>query len=625
MDSQYIIRAELKGIAAVVSDFERVRASALRASKAMREGALSEARARRESIKSTEKARREDMRVADKEIRESQRRTSQAMKESERAIRDSYRLQQQMRRQDAADHQRYISQLRKQQSELEDKKGKSQRQVVVGAIGLGLTATGVRTAANFEAAMTELRLAIASTKGGAVDMQLLNSQMFDLERLAVKLGNTLPGTTEDFGRLFISLKQGGMATKDILGGAGEAIANLAVLTHSDPAVLGKQFAQIGQMFKLKPEEYKDAVEQFHSLYRMGVDPAELIESAKFFAPRAGAPLGMLGIEGMTNAGMILGALNRSGLGGGIGGRDVSTMMTHLTMSTKPQQKMLAELRSKGINLEFFDKKGNFAGLDNMVMQLEKLKKLSPEDQIRTTKELFTEAGATAAGNLILMGVEGMKKYREESEGVIRTQAAIVELQKNFAEKWEAMVGTGTNVVVRVFTPLMDTLKPLVDGANDLLAALEGIAKTHPGLAQLLTQMLGIGSAVLVAKGAVSGLIASYRIWQITNRIATGEAVLGFQQVGAAATTTGARVQTAGVSAGSRFVGGLKQGLLIGGALYLIEETIVAGVRNAEARAAAKEAGEKLGELLREGVRIRFSGMAEDVKKEMLRAQAPVEA
>lgn len=242
MDSRYEIHASFKGIALVVSDFKRIWDEALRTSRAMREGVQAEQRARREATRSTEREDRARLQAARQREREASREALQAVRQAEQAQRNMIRARERLYREDLQAHQRYISQLRKQQSELEDKKSKSGRQVVMGAIGLGLTATGVRTAANFEAAMTELRLSIARAKDGAVDLELLNSQMSDLETLAVKLGNRLPGTTEDFVKLFISLKQGGMATKDILGGAGEAIANLAVLTHSDPAVLGKQFA-----------------------------------------------------------------------------------------------------------------------------------------------------------------------------------------------------------------------------------------------------------------------------------------------------------------------------------------------------------------------------------------------
>ncbi len=526
--SKYEIIAQFKGSAAILAQFRHIQAEARRTSRTMIEGSRAEQRA----------------------ATEARRREAQATREADRAVREAHRAQQRMfrererlRREDLAAQRRYLHSIEKERNDIEKKRRENLGRAGVGIAGLGVTAGGIKVAADFESSMTELRLAIARAKDGAVDMGMLNAQMADLEKLAVKLGNTLPGTTGDFVNLFVALKQGGMATEDILGGAGEAIAELAVLTHSEPAALGKQFAQMGQMFKLKPEEYGAAVEQFHALYRMGVDPTELIESSKFFAPRAGAPLGMTGIEGMTQAGTLLGLLNRSGLGGGIGGRDVSTMMQHMTMSTKAQQKMMAELKGKGIDLQFFDKKGKFMGLENMVIQLEKLKKLSPEDQLDATKALFTETGATAAGNLIQVGVEGLRKYVEEQGQIISRQEAINRLQQDFNQQWEALKGTGVNVLVRLFTPAMTALKPLLTATNELLGYLEGLAKTNPGLARFLTTFVGLGSVAMIAKGGIGALTASTQIWRMTAKLAALE--------NATLATTTATVGTAATVAGNK--------------------------------------------------------------------------
>ncbi|MEW6209814.1 MAG: hypothetical protein AB1631_15730, partial [Acidobacteriota bacterium] len=202
-----------------------------------------------------------------------------------------------------------------------------------------------------------------------------------------------------------------------------------------------------------------------------------------------------------------------------------------------------ELKGKGIDLEFFDEKGKFMGLDNLVMQLEKLKKLSPEDRLRATGKLFTEEGATAASNIIELGVEGMRKYADEAKSVVDTQYAINKLQKDFAQRWEAMKGTGVNVLVRLFTPAMVALKPVVEGTNKLLGYLEGLAKTHPDLARFLTTFIGLGSVALIAKGGIGTLTASTQIWRLTAKLAALE--------NATLATTTATVGTAATAAGQK--------------------------------------------------------------------------
>src|SRR5260370_7678919 len=91
--------------------------------------------------------------------------------------------------------------------------------------------------------------------------------MARFQTLGIKLGNTLPGSTQDFVEMFTVLKQGGMQTERILGGAAQAVANLAVVTHQNPAELGKEFAQLGEMFQLNTQkEWNQAPSVFAPVY-----------------------------------------------------------------------------------------------------------------------------------------------------------------------------------------------------------------------------------------------------------------------------------------------------------------------------------------------------------------------
>jgi TP901 family phage tail tape measure protein len=259
--------------------------------------------------------------------------------------------------------------------------------VGTGAVGIGtlaLVKKGVGTAGDFEASMADLRLSIQELgKDGHINLTQLSADMNRFEQLGMKLGNRLPGTTQDFIEMFSTLKQGGLSTKTILDGTGEAVANLAVITGNVPKEIAQPFAQYAQQFQLTGEEAKKLSDTLARLkFATGLDPAELIEGSKFFQLRAGAPLGLTGLQGAEQGGRMLAVLRSFGLEGGIGGRELGGFVGHLGFKSKEQQKALAELRGKGINLEFFDKKGKFQGFENMFAQMEKLRKLSSEDFLK---------------------------------------------------------------------------------------------------------------------------------------------------------------------------------------------------------------------------------------------------
>ena len=588
MQKTYNIVGSFKGTEQIARGFQRVRSESERTTRSIVEGARTESKAVRESAREQARARREVLQG----------------------------------------HQLQLRQMRQQQRELQQERQRALTMIGVGTAGLAGTAGGIKVAADFEASMTELRLSIQEVgRGGATDLAKLNEQMARLEQLAVKLGNRLPGTTKDFVDLFISMKEGGIATETILGGAGDAVANLAVLTKSDPKVLGKQFAQVGMAYNLKPEEYLQATETFHKLYRKGVTPEELIEGSKFFAPRAGVPLGLTGIKGLTASGELLGALRRRGLEGGVGGRELSMMMTRMTFSTKPQQEKLAELKKKGIDLQFFNKQGEFAGTENMVAQLEKLKKLSPKDKLEALHKLFTAESSAPASQLIDLGVEGLRQYRAELEAVVPTQQAVNQLQKDFGQKWEAMMGTGQNVVVRLFTPMMDSLKPIVDTTNQVLASLEGWSKENPEIAKFATTLIGLGSTTLIVVGGFKAATTTLGLWRLATRLATAENAMlrtSMAATGAQAGVTSRQLQTTGAGWGARLGSSIGKGLLLAGAVYGLELWLEGAANSAAAKEEARAAGESLGEILRQGAKQRIAFMTDDVRREMQRAQSLTE-
>lgn len=393
----------------------------------------------------------------------------------------------------------------------------------IGVAGLMALKSGVTAAAEFESAMTDLKMSIGTTtKDGTVDLAKMNDQVNRLGTLAIRLGNTLPGSTQDFLELFTTLRQGGMATEDILNGAGEKAAKLALVSHLVPKELGPEFAQLSKMFSLKPEEYSRAADIVSKMQSVGLMPAELIQGAKFAQLRGGLPLGMEGIGGMQTIMNLLGTLKVRGLGGGIGGREMANVLMEL-VPNKGQKKVDAELLKKfGIKLEFFDKKGQFSGEENLVKQLEKLNVLTPYQRDDLLKRRFSAVGVGPASALMKSGAAGFKEFREQVESALGVEQKAALLTEDWNSKLMNVEGTMKNVVATTFTPLLDTLKPVLDATNSLLAEFQEFSKAHPEIAKDVTEFVALGSILLVVVGGFKAMRAAYGLWKIASAIGSGE-------------------------------------------------------------------------------------------------------
>ncbi len=108
------------------------------------------------------------------------------------------------------------------------------------AVGMMYTARGIADTtrnvlsapvaayAQSETASADLRAAMMDNTGK------VSAQYKDIDNLATRLGDRLPGTTADFKNLMTMLIRQGMSAQTVLGGTGEAAALLAVQLKKAP-------------------------------------------------------------------------------------------------------------------------------------------------------------------------------------------------------------------------------------------------------------------------------------------------------------------------------------------------------------------------------------------------------
>ena len=414
-----------------------------------------------------------------------------------------------------------------------------------GIAGLALFSKGVQVAADFQASMTDLRATLAQVdKDGKVNLESLGKDMLKAEAIATKLGNALPGSTEDFIKMMQVLKQNGLETETILKGAAEAVGNLAVANNALPKDVAKDFAQFGQLFKLKPEEYIKAADTFSRLFTSsGIGSSELIEGLKYFQGRSGNALGIQGLEDAEKTVRVMGLLRKQGLEGSLAGTAFNNLFSGYISAGKKDDNPLERLKKKeGIDLKFFDKKGNFAGIDNLFKQLEPLQKLTEEKRVNYLKEIFGEEGMSAATAILKAGAEGWRQYNVEQDKVISLQEKNAQKAKDFNNQMEALTGSVKNLVVTGFEPLLPKLTQGVEYTNKFVGSVQQFAKANPIFTATTTSLLGVGSAALVAYGGFKFARNGLELYRnVSNLTKNTELIAGLTQSRNAASNLGSTI------------------------------------------------------------------------------------
>jgi TP901 family phage tail tape measure protein len=387
----------------------------------------------------------------------------------------------------------------------------------VGVASLTMLKKGIDVAAEYETSLLDLKSAYQEVAGaGNMSAEAQAAQLNQLENLAVRLGNNLQGSTSDYIGILSSLRKAGVDTQTVLGGAGEAASYLAnvsgALTRGGANDLAKQLGQYGQLYKLKPDEFKKSVDLFSALKdRFDIDSADLIESAKYFQNTASS-LKLTGFGGAEETSKFFALIKRQGA---IEGSQAGTSATSFFQQFIANAEQRAKIKKKtGFDIQLFDTKGNFLGLENAFKEMEKFRKFSSEKRLSMLNELFGEQGGKVAGVMVDAGAEGWRNVTTEAGKAVPVQEKINAQMETFNAKMEALKGTLTNIAAVGFTPLMNETKPLIDAGNNIAGLAQELAQSNPEVAGLITNIAGLGGAAVTLSSGLKIGAQSWRMWQI---------------------------------------------------------------------------------------------------------------
>ena len=387
--------------------------------------------------------------------------------------------------------------LRAMQRQIEAVQRTAQRMAAAGAKasagGLAIAA-GLKPAiaafAEAEDAATRMKLSMMG-QGGAV-----SGSFADMAALAERLGDVMPGTTADFMRMLTMLRRQGMSAATVLGGTGEAAANLAVMLQMVPEAAAEFTAKLQDATGATEKDMLSLADTIQRAFYIGVDPSNMLGAYASLAPAMAAikQKGLAGAQGMAPLIAMLDQASLSGPSAGNALRKVFQGAFGLAQNAD------RGLKNSGMR---FLKGGEFAGLDNMFEQLKKLRKLTTEQRLDVMKDIWGDDSETlqALNTMIDKGAAG---YAEMSDKM-REQAALSErmttLLGTLKNMWDAATGSVTNLAARIGELLAPELKTLTEALGAVVTKVKAWIDANPELAKVIALVVvGLGALLLVIGG-----------------------------------------------------------------------------------------------------------------------------
>ena len=377
------------------------------------------------------------------------------------------------------------------------------------AVGLMYTARGiadttrnvlsapVKAYADTETASTDLRAAMMDNTGK------VSAQYKDIDNLATRLGDRLPGTTADFKNLMTMLIRQGMSAKTVLGGTGEAAALLAVQLKKSPEAAAEMAAKLQDATRGTEKEMLAIMDQVQRLYYAGTDDSNILGAFSKLSPALDT-LKIKGEAAMKMMSPLVGMLDQAGLSGESAGNAMRKVFTRM-MDTK---KIAKVTKGTGISLDFTNGAGEFGGLDKMYEQLAKLKAVNTEQRLKILQGIFGDDAETlqALNTMIEKGKAGYEEFAKKMEAQASLNQRVNDQLGTLTNLWDAASGTFTNFLAKMGESIAPELKELTKWIGDINEKLSNWAAKNPETANtimkiaaaigiFLTAITGIGAAI----------------------------------------------------------------------------------------------------------------------------------
>nr|WP_097747573.1 phage tail tape measure protein [Escherichia coli] len=387
-----------------------------------------------------------------------------------------------------------------------------------GGLAAGLTLS-LKSYADQENAATGLKVAMMDANGE------VGKSFQDINKLAIGLGNQLPGTTADFQNMMQMLVRQGIPAENILGGVGKATAYLAVQLKKTPEAAAEFAAKMQDATGTASEDMMGLFDTIQKAFYLGVDDTNMLS----FFTKTSSVLKMVNKDGLQAAqslAPISVMMDQMGMNGESAGNALRKVIQSGLSVKKIRDVNKVMARQKlGVQLDFTDGKGSFGGLDNMFRQLAKLRKLTDVKRTGVLKAIFGDDAETlqVVNALIDKGKDGYDQTQQKMNKQASLNKRVQAQLGTLSNLWEAMTGTATNGLAAIGGAFSGDAKNITQWLGELGEKFTKFADENPrvirgvvglaaGLAILKLGVMGVGGAISIVSRIMSmtpiGMIAT---------------------------------------------------------------------------------------------------------------------
>ena len=387
-----------------------------------------------------------------------------------------------------------------------------------GGLAAGLTLS-LKSYADQENAATGLKVAMMDANGE------VGKRFQDINKLAIGLGNQLPGTTADFQNMMQMLVRQGIPAENILGGVGKATAYLAVQLKKTPEAAAEFAAKMQDATGTASEDMMGLFDTIQKAFYLGVDDTNMLS----FFTKTSSVLKMVNKDGLQAAqslAPISVMMDQMGMNGESAGNALRKVIQSGLSVKKIRDVNKVMARQKlGVQLDFTDGKGSFGGLDNMFRQLAKLRKLTDVKRTGVLKAIFGDDAETlqVVNALIDKGKDGYDQIQQKMNKQASLNKRVQAQLGTLSNLWEAMTGTATNGLAAIGGAFSGDAKNITQWLGELGEKFTKFADENPrvirgvvglaaGLAILKLGLMGVGGAISIVSRIMSmtpiGMIAT---------------------------------------------------------------------------------------------------------------------
>lgn len=391
--------------------------------------------------------------------------------------------------------------------------------------------TPIREFAEAENAATQLEVSMMGSSGAV-------SEHYEaVNKLATGLGGKLPGTVKDFQRMMTVLNRNNIEAKDVLGGVGEAAGYLAVQLEMPFDEAAKLSAKLKEATGTAAKDMFGLMDTIQRTVNLGVDPTEMRYA---FGRSAGAmkAVGMQGLDSAKSLSVMYAQLIKTGLSGETVGTNMATLLDGLKKyeynigdKAASARQMVKDL---GLELDFFDKAGNFVGPREMIKQFEQFKKLAPDMRAKLLDAMFGGGQDSQMINTLMLGGTAaydamdanMKKQADLRQKVDKQLGTLLNV-------WEAAEGAFLQLMAGVGAAIAPELKMLAEWFGKLSGQIDEFTRRHPQLTKIAAAIMAIGGGGLIIGGSLLfglGAVMSMFGPMTTGALAVGKAAMWFWKI-----------------------------------------------------------------------------------------------